>query len=127
MASESIQPDITQRTIRAATEYMTIIEKAPALFDVVSESGAAYTVDLREPACSCRDFLYRDNIAACKHLTRVRLEVGQVDIDALEHRLAATAEQLGATASELEDEACEIEEAARELQKARTRLREVVE
>ena len=127
MASESVQPGIEPRTIRAVAEYMTVIETARALFEVHTESGATYTVDLAGPACSCPDFRFSEEVKACKHLRRVRLEVGQVDIDALERRLAATAEQLGATATEREAEAQELGEAARELRKVRSRLAEVVE
>ena len=31
MSSESVQPEVEPRTIRAATEHMTVIEEAPAM------------------------------------------------------------------------------------------------
>lgn len=76
--------------------------RAPDLYDVRTESGGEYVVDLREPACTCPDFRYRDR--RCKHLRRVALEVGDRDpealaaevedaIDRVDDRLAALARQ----------------------------------
>jgi len=72
----SVQPDIEPRTIRAATEIMTVIEEADALFSVTTESGSEYTVDLRKPACTCPDFQHREEVKEFKHIRRVRLSVG---------------------------------------------------
>ena len=121
----SVQPDIEPRTIRAATEIMTVIEEADALFLVVTESGSEYTVDLREPACSCPDFEYRDDIQECKHIRRVRIEVGQVDIDALAESLADRATSVEQEAEELEETVEEMEDTAKELDNAAQRLEEV--
>ena len=125
MSSGSVQPDIEPRTIRAATEIMTVIEEADALFLVVTESGSEYTVDLREPACSCRDFEFRDDIQECKHIRRVRIEVGQVDIDALAESLADRATSVEQEAEELEETVEEMEDTAKELDNAAQRLEEV--
>lgn len=127
MASESIQPAVEPRTLRAVSEYLTVIEEAPALFQVVSESGSSYLVDLREPACNCPDFQHRDEVTACKHIIRTRLAVGQIDTTALERRLTERADQLEANATDLEQQASELAETAHELRKARSRLEEVVE
>lgn len=125
MASESIQPDVDSRTVRAATEYMTVVEEARALFEVTTESGSVYTVDLREPACTCPDFQYRDEVTACKHQRRVRLAVGQVDTTALKRQLEERADQLEANATDLKKQAQELAERAKELRNARSRLAEV--
>lgn len=128
MSSESVQPDIEPRTIRAATEHMTVIEEARSLFSVTTQSGSEYTVDLREPACTCPDFEHRSEQLGeqgCKHIRRVRLEVGQVDTDALEARLAETADDLEANAADLEQQAQELAETADELRDAMDRLEEV--
>jgi hypothetical protein len=55
----SVQPEVEPRTLRAATDHMTVIEEARSLFSVTTESGSEYTVDLREPACTCPDFEHR--------------------------------------------------------------------
>lgn len=124
----SVQPEVEPRTLRAATEHMTIIEEARSLFSVTTESGSEYTVDLREPACTCLDFEHRSEQLGeqgCKHIRRVRIEVGQVDTDALKTRLAETADDLDANAADLEQQAQELTETADELRDALDRLGEV--
>ncbi|MDY6764482.1 MAG: SWIM zinc finger family protein [Halobacteria archaeon] len=121
----SIQPEVEPRTIRAATEHMTVIEEARSLFSVTTQSGSEYTVDLREPACTCPDFEYRDDVKECKHIRRVRMAVGQVDLDALKARLAATADDLDANAADLNQQAQGLVETADELRNALDRLGEV--
>jgi hypothetical protein len=125
MSSESVQPDIEPRTIRAATEHMTVIEEARSLFSVTTQSGSEYTVDLREPACTCPDFQYRDEVMECKHIIRTRPSVGQVDTDTLEARLAETADDLDANATDLEQQTQKLAETADELRDAMDRLEEV--
>jgi len=127
MSSESVQPDIGPRTLRAATEHMTVIEEAQSLFSVTTQSGSEYTVDLREPACTCPDFEYRESISECKHIRRVRIEVGQVDIETLESELVATADNLESNAVDLEDQARELADTAAELRDALDRLEEVAQ
>lgn len=124
----SVQPDVEPRTLRAATEHMTVIEEARSLFSVTTESGSEYTVDLREPACTCPDFEHRSEQLGeqgCKHVRRMRLEVSQIDTDALESRLAETANDLEASAEELESKARDLTETATELRDALDRLEEV--
>lgn len=121
----SVQPEVEPRTLRATTEHMTIIEEARSRFSVTTESGSEYTVDLREPACTCPDFQHRSSVEECKHIRRVRIEVGQVDTDALESRLAEIAEHLETNATDLEQQAQELTETADELRDALDRLEEV--
>jgi predicted nucleic acid-binding Zn finger protein len=120
-----IQPEVEPRTIRAATEHMTVYEKARSLFEVTTESGSAYTVDLREPVCSCPDFAYRESVSECKHIRRVRIEVGQVDVETLETELIETADNLESNAADLEAQAQELTNTACELRDALNRLEEV--
>jgi len=125
MSSESVQPDIGPRTLRAATEHMTVYENAQSLFEVTTESGSAYTVDLREPACTCPDFEYRESVSECKHIRRVRIEVGQVDVETLETELIETADNLESNAADLEAQAQKLTNTAGELRDALNRLEEV--
>jgi predicted nucleic acid-binding Zn finger protein len=122
MSSESVQPDIEPRTIRAATEHMTVIEEARSLFSVTTQSGSEYTVDLREPACTCPDFQHRESVSECKHVRRVRLEVGQIDVEGLAAELERTASELLQSAAQLESKAEDIYEQASELEDTRDRL-----
>jgi len=125
MSSESVQPDVGPRTLRAATEHMTVIEEAQSLFSVTTQSGSEYTVDLREPACTCPDFEYRESVSECKHIRRVRIEVGQVDVETLETELIETADNLESNAADLEAQAQELTNTACELRDALNRLEEV--
>ncbi|QLG50236.1 hypothetical protein [Natrinema halophilum] len=125
MSSESIQPDVEPRTVRAATEHMTVIEEAPALFSVTTQSGSEYTVDLREGVCSCHDYRNREPEGGCKHLRRTRMEVGQVDVETLTAELERTASELEMSAEQLEQKAQNFNEEASSLEAAIDRLQEV--
>ena len=127
MSSESVQPEVDARTLRAASEHMTVIEEAQALFSVTTQSGSEYTVDLREGVCSCPDYTHREPEGGCKHLRRTRIEVGQVDVDALEESLSTQADDIHQNAAELKQAAEELGETATELENAVGRLREVAE
>ena len=125
MSSESVQPDVEPRTIRAATEHMTVIEEAPAMFSVTTQSGSEYTVDLREGVCSCPDYRNREPEGGCKHLRRVRIVVSQVDVEALVAELERTASELVMSAEQLEQQADDLYAEASNLESAIERLQEV--
>lgn len=125
MSSESVQPDVEPRTRRALTEYMTVIEEAPAMFSISTQSGSEYTVDLREPACTCPDFQHREEVTECKHIRRVRMEVGQVDVESLEEELERTASELVVSAEQLEQQADDLHAEVSNLESAIDRLQEV--
>ena len=79
-------PATTKRSVRAATEYLFVHELAPDFYEVYSEEGTAYTVDVRGPACECADFEYRSEelgTDGCKHVRRVRMERGEIDVSPL--------------------------------------------
>ena len=84
-------------------------------------------LDLREPVCECPDFQYRESVSECKHIRRVRIEVGQIDVDALEASLSEQADDIQQDAEELKQAADELTETATELEDAISRLREVAE
>lgn len=72
------------RTRRALTENMEVrfTETGP-VYDVQSESGNTYEVDIENTRCSCPDWQKRGHILGtlgCKHLRRTNLEIaaGQV-------------------------------------------------
>ncbi|AGB17395.1 hypothetical protein Halru_2824 [Halovivax ruber XH-70] len=64
--------------VRAATEAMIVVSKAPGMFDVYSGETAIYTVDLRQGACECPDAMYRGR--ECKHQIRVKQALGEESI-----------------------------------------------
>ncbi|WP_222914263.1 hypothetical protein [Natrinema sp. SYSU A 869] len=64
------------RTRRALSEDMDVrFATAGALYEVVSESGNTYEVDIEKETCSCPDFEQRQPDDGCKHLRRVDLEI----------------------------------------------------
>ncbi|MFC3957572.1 SWIM zinc finger family protein [Halovivax cerinus] len=67
--------DLEERDVRALEQYLTVLPRAPDVYDVISESGSNYVVDAREGACTCPDFEYRD--VRCKHLRRVAFATGR--------------------------------------------------
>jgi hypothetical protein len=125
MSAASVQPAVDSRTIRAATEEMTVTEEAPSLFSVATQSGSEYTVDLREPACTCPDFEYRESVSECKHIRRVRIEVGQVDVELLKTEITEKADNLESNAANLRAQAQKLTDTADELRNALNRIDEV--
>lgn len=77
---------IGKRTVRAATESMTVVPDAPGMFRVYSGETAVYTVDLGSGACECPDAEYNEPESGCKHLRRVEMEAGIREIPDLGRR-----------------------------------------
>jgi len=64
---------LDDRSRRARTEAMAVRSFGVDAYEVVTESGATYLVDLSNARCTCPDHRFRD--ARCKHLRRVAIEV----------------------------------------------------
>ena len=116
----------SSRSLRAVSEYMSVVREAPDLYTVVSESGREYTVDLRDdPACTCRDFQYRPEVDECKHVLRARLETGRADVDRIKGRLALAAIDAEEEAEALERASEAVRSDARRIHRAVDRLEEL--
>ncbi len=64
------------RTRRALTEEIDVqFGRQGPVYDVHSESGRTYVVDVEEETCTCPDFERRQADGGCKHLRRVDLEI----------------------------------------------------
>lgn len=72
--------DADARDVRAATEYMYVVPFGPAMYEVYSEAGEAYRVDLRLGGCTCPDAQYRGEDVTCKHERRVLMALGEREI-----------------------------------------------
>lgn len=70
---------IEKRTKRAATESMSLDRYAgnAGEYDVHSESGSVYRVDLIAGSCSCPDDEHNAPAGGCKHVRRVEIATGQ--------------------------------------------------
>jgi hypothetical protein len=65
-----------RRARRAREEQMTVaLRQTGGIYDVHSESGNTYRVDIAGEECSCPDWQEREPEGGCKHLRRVRLAV----------------------------------------------------
>lgn len=84
-SADAIEP-LDDIAVRALTETMSVIDwidrarGAPGLYEVITQSGSQYLVDLATGSCECPDARYRDR--RCKHLARVEFEVGEQEIPA---------------------------------------------
>ncbi|SER42740.1 hypothetical protein [Natrinema salaciae] len=64
------------RTRRALSEQMDVcFTTAGSIYEVDSESGNTYEIDIEAETCSCTDFERRQPKSGCKHLRRVDLEI----------------------------------------------------
>lgn len=78
MAAESADgpPTLTERDLKALAEAMVVREIAPGLYAVTASSGREYRVDPDLGACECADHQYHEPEGGCKHVRRVRYELG---------------------------------------------------
>jgi hypothetical protein len=88
-AEESIdaEPPVEPRTQRAVTGNMVVVPEGDCtgLFDVYSATDGhneIYTGDLRESRCMCGDYEHRKPAGGCKHIRRVKLALGIMDVPA---------------------------------------------
>ncbi|WP_209019605.1 SWIM zinc finger family protein [Halorussus marinus] len=67
-------PEVTDvRSQRARTERMNVTPLGGGVYEVESQTGNTYSVDLRGGRCTCPDHTFRQ--VRCKHLRRVAMEV----------------------------------------------------
>ena len=70
----STSPSIESgRFERAVTENMTVERVADRFYEILSQSGSTYEIDLRTGACTCPDCQQRGDQYICKHAIRASL------------------------------------------------------
>lgn len=67
-----------KRLTRAREENMDIHKMGPKQYEIVSESGSTYEIDLVAMECTCNDYRTRD-VDKCKHLYKGLLITGELD------------------------------------------------
>ena len=94
--------NLDDRDIRALVTPMTVMDTCgdvaddPDAYEVTTDSGSCYTVDIHHETCTCPDHEYRG--VECKHIRRVKYETGLraipagVDGAMLDDQLGAHAE-----------------------------------
>lgn len=90
MSTDDQTPATTVRSVRAACDPLATARLADGLWLVdngkLGDSHDQYRVDPDKPACTCPDWQYRsDELGAdgCKHIRRVRMVRGDIDITPL--------------------------------------------
>lgn len=76
-----LAPDLSQlddRSVRAWTEAMAVDPLGGGLYEVDSQSGSRYVVDLVDGICSCPDSAIRSK--RCKHIRRVAIEINRGEV-----------------------------------------------
>ena len=76
-----LAPDLSQlddRSVRAWTEAMAVDPLGGGLYEVDSQSGSRYVVDLVDGICSCPDSAIRSK--RCKHTRRVAIEINRGEV-----------------------------------------------
>lgn len=92
LATRPFKHEIDKRDRRALSEQLTVIEHGPDIYQVYSEEGVEYLVDIRTPSCTCPDFMYRE--PDCKHIRRARIEAGRRDLDSLDEDVQTAVDKL---------------------------------
>jgi hypothetical protein len=70
----STNPSIESgRFARAVTEAMTVERVADRFYEIHSQSGSTYEIDLQTGACTCPDCQQRGDQYVCKHTVRASL------------------------------------------------------
>ena len=113
------QEELEPRTKRARNEEMdvSLLQKG-GIYEVQSESGNIYEVDIASKMCTCPDFKKRNPSGGCKHLRRADLEIRGGNAPRPDGRLPATdvVEQLSAEVRELDQEIEEREDRRQKLE-----------
>ncbi|WP_226043209.1 hypothetical protein [Natrinema sp. DC36] len=114
------QEELEPRTKRARNEEMdvSLLQKG-GIYEVQSESGNIYEVDIASKTCTCPDFTKQNPSGGCKHVRRADLEIRSGNVPRPDGRLPETmdmVEQLAAEIRELDQEIEEREERRRELE-----------
>ena len=114
------QEELEPRTKRARNEEMdvSLLQKG-GIYEVQSESGNIYEVDIASKTCTCPDFKKRNQSGGCKHLRRADLEVRSGNVPRPDGRLPETTDvvkQLSAEVRELDQEIEEREDRRQKLE-----------
>ena len=64
---------LDERSRRARTEPMSVLALGDGLYEVETDGGDTYLIDLTAGRCTCPDHVFRD--VRCKHLRRVAIEI----------------------------------------------------
>jgi hypothetical protein len=95
---------------------VSLLQKG-GIYEVRSESGNIYEVDVASETCTCPDFTKRNPNGGCKHLRRADLEVRSGNVPRPDGRLPETTDVVEQLATEIRELDQEIEEREERRQK----------
>jgi hypothetical protein len=88
---------------------VSLLQKG-GIYEVQSESGNIYEVDVASETCTCPDFKKRNPSGGCKHLRRADLEIRGGNAPRPDGRLPETTDVVEQLATEIRELDQEIEE-----------------
>lgn len=77
--SETHEVDARERRAREEEMEVSLLRKG-GVYEVHSESGNTYRVDVASGTCTCLDWQQREPDGGCKHLRRVDAEIKAGDV-----------------------------------------------
>lgn len=113
LATRPFEHEIDKRDRRALTEHLTVVERDPDIYQVYSEGGVKYLVDIRAPSCTCPNFMYRG--PDCKHIRRARIEAGRRDLDSLDEEVQEALDEIDDHIADLAAQRAELVSLQRDL------------
>jgi flagellin-like hook-associated protein FlgL len=117
LATRPFKHEIDKRDRRALSERLVVVDYGPDVYQVYSEEGTEYLVDIRTPSCTCPDFMYRE--ADCKHIRRARIEAGQRDLESLDGEIQTAVDKLDEHITNLAAQRAELVGLQRDLNRFR--------
>ena len=85
--SETHEVDARERRAREEDMTVSLLRKG-GVYEVRSESGNTYRVDVAGGTCTCLDWQQREPDGGCKHLRRVDAEIKAGDVPRPDGRVA---------------------------------------
>ena len=85
--SETHEVDARERRARKEEMKVSLLRKG-GVYEVHSESGNTYKVDVAGGTCTCLDWQQREPDGGCKHLRRVDAEIKAGDVPRPDGRVA---------------------------------------
>jgi len=121
IGEEPSQEELEPRTKRARTEEMdvSLLQKG-GIYEVQSESGNIYEVDIASKTCTCPDFTKRNPSGGCKHLRRADFEIRGENVPRPDGRLPETTDMIEQLSAEIRELEQEIEKRVEQRQKLQT-------
>lgn len=95
---------------------VSLLQKG-GIYEIQSESGNIYEVDVASETCTCPDFTKRNPSGGCKHLRRADLEIQGENVSRPDGRLQETTDVVEQLAAEIRKLEQEIEERVEQQQK----------